>query len=269
MLNHVTNIVYAKDSVLKSIINKDGNIDFNLVTPFTGEFRWNGIRSDAETAAEVVTGKPISSNPLIASLEMSRRSRVDVTKMDDEGFEQFIQMLKNKRSCGFLHSVDFARSEWGTKWNTYSQELRIDDGFIKFDTAWSCPVKALCALSAKNKKPSDDGFFVVSKKSVTRAGQRQHRRRRSMKHQQFVVLGEIHAEIPGHDIVRTQVFMHDDTTHPIHAVGHAPRRITQVAAQAFASARSELTHDAGQAFGPVTGAESAPGLGDAQDIDFF
>lgn len=150
MPNHVTNIIYANESVLKSIINQDGNIDFNLVKPFTGEFRWNGIRYDAETAAKLVTGNATISNPLIASMEMTNRSRVDITNMDDEGFEQFVQMLKNKRSCGFLHPMDFARSEWGTKWNAYSQELRIDDGFIKFKTAWSCPVKLLCSLSSNS-----------------------------------------------------------------------------------------------------------------------
>lgn len=150
MPNHVTNIISAPRHVLESLINDDGRVDFNKVVSFQGRFDWNGIRLDAERAAEVITKAPLSENTIIASLELQNRSDVDVLKMNDEGFEQFVRMLRNKRKTGFFHTVDFAREKWGTKWNAYSQKLSIDDGFIQFDTAWSCPVALLEALSVKH-----------------------------------------------------------------------------------------------------------------------
>lgn len=154
MPNHVTNIVIAPTHVLKSLINDEGVIDFNMVVGFKGQFEWNGIRCDAESAAEFVTGNPLDDNPFIAALQKDNRSRINILKMDDLGFEQFVQMLRNKRKHGYFHNVDFARENWGTKWNAYSQTINLDDGFIKFDTAWSCPTKLLKELS--NKHPNID-----------------------------------------------------------------------------------------------------------------
>lgn len=147
MPNHVTNRVDAPAEVLASLINAEGRIDFNMLLPFKGHWPWNGICCDAETAAEVVTASPPDDHPLIAALQQRNRERVDVTTLSEEAFEQFVQMLRNKRECGFFHSMDFARNEWGTKWNAYDQELDLQDCFIKFDTAWSCPIPVFQALS--------------------------------------------------------------------------------------------------------------------------
>ena len=57
MPNHVTNIIHAPRHVLESLINDDGNVDFNKVVSFQGKFEWNGIRGDSETAAEVITDR--------------------------------------------------------------------------------------------------------------------------------------------------------------------------------------------------------------------
>lgn len=147
MPNHITNKVTAPVEVLRAMLNEEGFVDFNKVIPFTGHFPWQWINGDAETAAETVAAEPLHENPLIAGLQRSNRSGVDITKLSDESFEQFVQMLRNKRACGFLHSMDFARNAWGTKWNAYDQELQIEEGRAQFDTAWSCPVPVFKALS--------------------------------------------------------------------------------------------------------------------------
>jgi hypothetical protein len=150
MPNHITNIITAPRGVLASLLNANGVIDFNTVIRFQGQFEWSGIRCDSEQAAEVITKAPLNQNPLIAALESDNRSRVNVLEMDDVGFEQFVQMLRNKRQHGFFHTMDFARAKWGTKWNAYSQKLSLDEGFVQFDTAWSCPVVLLEALSMQH-----------------------------------------------------------------------------------------------------------------------
>lgn len=77
--------------------------------------------------------------------EIARR----IKKLSDESFEQFIQMLRNFRKIGFLHSMDFARAKWGTKWNACDSSADIEAGTAEFDTAWSCPVPIFEALSRR------------------------------------------------------------------------------------------------------------------------
>ncbi|MCO1396388.1 hypothetical protein [Burkholderia cenocepacia] len=150
MPNWVTNKVSAPSHVIASIVSADdGRVDFERIVKFEGEFPWGGVYGDAETMAEVVVGTPFSSNPLLGSLEAANRARADIKKLNDESFEQFIQMLRNFRKVGFLHSMDFARAKWGTKWNACDSSADIEAGTAEFDTAWSCPVPIFEALSRK------------------------------------------------------------------------------------------------------------------------
>lgn len=149
MPNHVTNKVRAPRHVIEAILGEKGNVDFNRVISFTGEFPWDGISLDAEMMAEIVTGKGLHENPLIAMLQAGNRERASVKALSDESFEQFIQMLRNFRKCDVLHNMDFARREWGTKWNAYDCTVDAPAGTASFDTAWSCPRPVFEALSKK------------------------------------------------------------------------------------------------------------------------
>ncbi|MBV4552337.1 hypothetical protein HU742_014420 [Pseudomonas sp. SWRI102] len=150
MPNHVTNKINAPAHVLKALINESGKIDFNTVLPFRGVFPWDGISGQAETAAEAITAEPLNDHPLIAGLERRNRAEANVMQLSEECFEQFIQMLRNKRTSGHFHSLDFAREVWGTKWNAYDQVISLDAGELSFDTAWSCPIPVLTELSKRH-----------------------------------------------------------------------------------------------------------------------
>ncbi|MBN6210635.1 hypothetical protein JYK21_29590 [Ralstonia pickettii] len=152
MPNHVTNKITASPEVIKSMINEAGYIDFALVIPFAGTFDWDFVDCTAETFAEAVVGQPVDDHPLIGRLQAVNRDRAtfdSVAKGSDERFEQFIQMLRNYRACGFLHNMDFARQAWGTKWNAYDQTIAEDRSSAQFDTAWSAPMPVYVALSKK------------------------------------------------------------------------------------------------------------------------
>lgn len=150
MPNWVTTKIRATPEVIRAITSKDdGNIDFGLVTPFPGEFPWDFISSSAEEMAEIVAGIPLDKNPLIAYLERSNRARAKLSNLQDEDFEQFVQMLRNHRKCGFLHQMDFGRAKWGTKWNACDSSVSEDETEASFDTAWSCPKPVLAALSER------------------------------------------------------------------------------------------------------------------------
>ncbi len=148
MPNHITNKVDAPKEVLATLLNAEGRIDFNTIIPFTGKFEWSGIDGRAETCAEAISGIPLDDHPLIASLQRENRSKASIAGCSDEQFEQFIQMLRNKRTTGHFHTLDFARDKWGTKWNAYDQLVDLEQGVIQFDTAWSCPEPVFKALSA-------------------------------------------------------------------------------------------------------------------------
>lgn len=147
MPNHITNKVEAPKCVLATLLNNEGKIDFNTVIPFLGKFDWSGIDGLAETCAEAITATPLNDHPLVASLQRDNRSKASISGCSDEQFEQFVQMLRNKRATGHFHTLDFARDKWGTKWNAYSQLVDLERGVFQFDTAWSSPEPVIKALS--------------------------------------------------------------------------------------------------------------------------
>ncbi|GHS80270.1 hypothetical protein PAGU2196_11040 [Pseudomonas sp. PAGU 2196] len=148
MPNHITNKVSAPAHVLTSLINGDGRIDFGKLIKFEGEFTWDFICGAAETAAEAAINLPLSNNPMLAGMQRHSRETSSVTKLSDESFEQFVQMLRNHRKTGYMHCMDFARHAWGTKWNAYSQKIDVEGCSLSFDTAWNAPVPVFKALSA-------------------------------------------------------------------------------------------------------------------------
>ncbi|WP_341649977.1 hypothetical protein [Thauera humireducens] len=150
MPNWVTNKIEAPEHVIRAMLNSEGRVDFNVAAPFPGpNDDWDGIYGDAETAAESVLGVALSNNPRLAMMERSSRERIDIAGMREESFRQFVGMLENYRACGYLHSMDFARKVWGTKWNACEPIAEPDEGRCKFYTAWSCPTGALIKVSER------------------------------------------------------------------------------------------------------------------------
>lgn len=151
MPNYVMHHVKAPSHVIAAMLNEKGDVDFNtaMPSPTVHGNDWMGYRADAEQMAEIVCGIPVSDHPLIAALQVSNRSRMDIRKMDDEGFEQFIGMISNYRACGYLHSMDFARKAWGTKWNACEPSADVAAGTARFETAWSCPMPVFKAISER------------------------------------------------------------------------------------------------------------------------
>ena len=159
MPNWVTNKVEAPAHVIRAMLNGEGRVDFNVIAPFPGPHgSWDRIYVDAETAAESVLGFALSNSPLLAMMERSSRESIDIASMSEKSFRQFVGMLENYRSCGYLHSMDFARKVWGTKWNACEPIAEPDECRCKFYTAWSCPTGALMKVS---ERFPDDAITVT------------------------------------------------------------------------------------------------------------
>lgn len=150
MPNWVTNKIKAPSHVIAAMLNAEGRVDFNTMAPFPGpRDEWDAICIAAEQAAEIVCRIPVSENPMLGALEERSRSSFDINKLNEESFRQFVGMLENYRACGYLHSMDFARKVWGTKWNACKPQAEVEAGTAQFDTAWSCPEGVLAELSRR------------------------------------------------------------------------------------------------------------------------
>ena len=160
MPNWITNKIEAPSHVIAAMVNAEGRIDFRNFAPFPGPRGedWTGIYGDAETAAEAVIKRPFDSHPTLAMLQASNRRDVDITKLSDASFQQFVGMLENFRACGYLHNTEWARDKWGTKWNACDQSHDVTAGTAQFDTAWACPDPVLHELA---KRFPDDEIKVT------------------------------------------------------------------------------------------------------------
>ena len=149
MPNWVTNKVQAPSHVIRAMLNADGRVDFRTVAPFPGPHDWEFIDCAAETAAEMVCKIHLISN----------RKRVNIKKLSDESFKQFLGMLENYHACGYLYSMAFILEMWGTSLNALEpNQADPDNGTCQFDTAWSCPMGVLVKLS---ERFPDDAITVI------------------------------------------------------------------------------------------------------------
>lgn len=161
MPNWVTTRLSASKHVIQAMLNKEGRVDFSTIAPFPGpRNEWSGILSDAQEAAEIVCGTPLSDNFLLATLQRASRDRFDIKKLSPESFAQFVGMLENYRACGYLHSMDFARNVWGTKWNACEPTASPEEGKASFDTAWECPYGVLIELSKRFPEAAIEVVFA-------------------------------------------------------------------------------------------------------------
>ena len=158
MPNWVTNKLSAPSHVIAAMLNDKGEVDFNTIAPFQGPRKYDSISCAAEQAAEIMCGIPINSHPLIGALEASNRARFDIKELREDCFQQFVGFLENYRACGYLHSMDFARKVWGTKWNACEPTANPGEGWAQFETAWTCPKGVLRELS---KRFPDDEITVT------------------------------------------------------------------------------------------------------------
>ena len=151
MPNWVTNKIVASPTVIAGMLNPEGKIDFDVLLPSPCPHGkdWDGYYGDAETAAEMVCNAPTSDHELVRRMELHNRANVDIKKMNDVSFEQFVGMMRNFRECGYFHDMHFRRVAWGTKWNACEQSHSVDHGWAQFETAWNCPEFVLIALSKR------------------------------------------------------------------------------------------------------------------------
>jgi hypothetical protein len=158
-------------------------------------------------------------------------------------------------------------------WQRHQPQLRLPDGkpLRHRPDGLDHPPFARCAAAKQKAKNRLRAVFSLRKKTLlyedsdARLGVWQ---KAGFGYQQLVVAREIHDEIPRHDIVITQIRMHNDTLHAIQRGRQTPRRISKIARSWFCPSRPKRTHHSRKALRPVTGAKSTAVGRNALDKDF-
>lgn len=143
MPNHIQNELILKSSFdVNLILSKDDEgkdfFDFNKIIPMPKELN---ITSDGFIALlENQFCARDSFKEFVDRMKGSWNNEEDVNNVVDN----FCQGIKNYIKYGSASWYNWSIENWGTKWNSYSNEIR--DNKILFQTAWSCPLKIFIKL---------------------------------------------------------------------------------------------------------------------------
>lgn len=153
MPNHVTTIIKPDctveqfNTILNSVINDAGEIDFNKIIEVDDEFSNFEPNSDVISRAKNAMGIPLADNGIIGGFERSNRIRDCFKPIDKQSIDQVIKAIRLYQKTGFFYWYEAQVDSWGTKWNAYGQNIAND--YISFQTAWSIPMPVLMELSRK------------------------------------------------------------------------------------------------------------------------
>lgn len=160
MPNHVTNIVTVSGDEatireLVSFVTMDDEgganpFNFDAIIPMPEGLMvdaMSGAGGLADTEIKKLAGANVPKDETIAFHEVHA-----TTKNDHETVALAHQMVENIQEHGHASWYGWSIQNWGTKWNSYSNEEWVVDGntaSIQFETAWSTPMPVFGALSKK------------------------------------------------------------------------------------------------------------------------
>ncbi len=181
MPNWTTNKMVIDDKDLRLIINRNGDVDFNLIRPMPKSLDIGNIDPIARSfAMRVHRGEDVSFPEkypwLREHLDYMRRGYpVSISRPSLSDYDEFGALLcQNVERYGHADWYSWCSSEegWGTKWNAC--ETKFEDSgvpgstLVVFLTAWSCPSASMVAeLRAKCHHPlrlecvDEDGYGDV------------------------------------------------------------------------------------------------------------
>jgi len=154
MPNHVTSVITinspSASEVLSYIAGEKHLFDFNKIMPIPESLNIeSGTRS--EYGEWIAGGNP----PDFCSISIE-----EAKKRLGDRLEEYTAIgrarIDNRKKYGSSDWYGWAIEKWGTKWNSYDNEMR-GENIVKIETAWSIPEPIFTALSAKF---SDAEFLI-------------------------------------------------------------------------------------------------------------
>jgi hypothetical protein len=173
MPNHITNELTAQKCILDSLKSAESELDFETVVPVPEILKGSphmGITEWAKIAMGITNLSTLRSQRLdpVKAFEAGRygdaasflEQQNAIRAMSegpfpinytDDDFEQLLRCMRGLKEYGAASWCEWSIEHWGTKWNAYSI-TRTSDTTIRFDTAWSAPLKWLAKLIEKYPK---------------------------------------------------------------------------------------------------------------------
>lgn len=163
MPNWTTNFLACHEDDLHRIVNDQGDVDFNLVTPMPEEL---DITEGSVTKYALQAYRGEDASKLQKMLAVGSFTYQDATCGPDEYKKaSTMEELKalgaryadNEQKHGAASWYDWCWDRWGTKWNACDTEIEEAGRWriVRFDTAWNQPA---ASLIAKAFKGSAHGF---------------------------------------------------------------------------------------------------------------
>lgn len=125
MPNHITNILVCDDyEALEYLLNEDGHVDFNIITPMPDCIKNTSV------------GKTVEYEDCsVENWEDRAKTRRPLTQ----------QEILNGAGEGWYK---WSLRNWGTKWNAYETKV-LHHYILSFQTAWNPPIPVIKGLSEK------------------------------------------------------------------------------------------------------------------------
>ena len=170
MPNHVTTKITIEQNhqaVFEFIKTEESNFDFNTLIPMPESL---DINSGSETSAAFVYAltdgykndysapfkhrvyfgsvfNPFSSWDSELNWSKEFFSRLITEEQQTSFIELGKKVVSNFNQYGVGTWYEWGPKNWGTKWNAY--EVKVNNNYIEFDTAWNAPMPVLNALVEK------------------------------------------------------------------------------------------------------------------------
>ena len=164
MPNHVTNELLAPAEVIAALTGATAAVDFGVIVPMPEVLRHEPSML-ANSWAEVVMGLAKWTPPAMSPSEAFKRgdyatasTTIQIShnvrmiqhgpflKDRPDDFAAFVRCCKSIIETGFVSWCEWSVAKWGTKWNAY-QVKPVSDTSVRFQTAWSPPMRLIEALS--------------------------------------------------------------------------------------------------------------------------
>lgn len=139
MPNHITNILEIdknQDEIAELMQNGEELFDFNRIIPMPKELE------GTNSPAKIVPDDDIQKELLAWDKSDFKNGRRPISETESKNLIA---------KYGANNWYDWCIANWGTKWNSYEVSYSDDKKKIVFDTAWSCPLPVIEALSEKFK----------------------------------------------------------------------------------------------------------------------
>jgi len=149
MPNHVRNQLTIEatnlDQILKMVRNEDCIFDFEKIVPMLESLHIEAHSGVIEHAKYIMNP---SNHRAKWHFDLSNSRNQNPSNYNDNEWDCFFTCLNNIRKYGYAYWYDWSIENWGTKWDAYGfPKNQPAENIIRFETAWSCPVKVIQKLA--------------------------------------------------------------------------------------------------------------------------